>query len=105
MVQEITDETFKTLVDQNELPAVIDFWAPWCGPCKIVGISMDAMQEEYEGRVVMGKVDVDSNPELTARFGIRNMPTVLYIKNGRVVDQHVGATTKQTLVQKMLPIL
>ncbi|MBL4703893.1 MAG: thioredoxin family protein, partial [Flavobacteriales bacterium] len=86
-------------------PVVIDFHAQWCGPCKSVSASILTLAEEYEGRVVIGKVDVDINPELTLMFKVRNMPTVLYLKNGEVIDKHVGATTKLVLEEKLKAIL
>ena len=105
MALEITDKNFEILVLNSSKPVVIDFWAQWCGPCKTVSASIEAMAEEYEDQVVIGKVDVDINPELTSKFGIRNMPTVLYIKSGKIVGKHVGATSKVVLEEKLKTIL
>ena len=105
MAFEITDKNFETLVLNSPKPVVIDFWAQWCGPCKTVSASIEVMSEEYKDQVVIGKVDVDVNPELTSKFGIRSMPTVLYMKNGEIVDKHVGATSKVILEEKLKAIL
>ena len=105
MAFEITDENFETLVLNNAKPVVLDFWAKWCGPCKIVSASIKSMAEKYEGEVIIGKVDVDVNPVLTSKFGIRSMPTVLYMKNGEIVDKYVGATTKVVLEERLKAIL
>ena len=80
MALEITDNNFKEILAKGT-PVVIDFWAPWCGPCKMVGPIIDELAKEYEGRVIMGKCDVDENSDLPAEFGIRNIPTVLFFKD------------------------
>ncbi|WP_349835237.1 thioredoxin, partial [Bacteroides fragilis] len=90
MALEITDNNFKDILAEGS-PVVIDFWAPWCGPCKMVGPIIDELAKEYEGKVIMGKCDVDENSDLPAEFGIRNIPTVLFFKNGELVDKQVGA--------------
>ncbi len=105
MILEITDQNFETLVLNNTQPAVLDFWAQWCGPCKGVGTSIEAMADEYEGQVVIGKVDVDTNPELALKYGIRNMPTVLYLKDGKIMDKRIGSTSKVKLEEKLKAIL
>jgi len=80
---------------------VIDFWAEWCGPCRMVGPSVEEISKEYEGRAIVGKVNVDNNPELSAKFGIRNIPTILFLKNGEIADKSVGAVPKSQLVDKL----
>lgn len=105
MTVEITDKNFETLVLNSSKPVVIDFWAQWCGPCKSVSASIDDMAEEYGEQVIIGKIDVDLNPNATSKFGVRNMPTVLYIKNGEVMDKQVGATSKTVLEEKLKSIL
>ncbi len=100
MALQITDATLGEVLATDKL-VVIDFWAEWCGPCKMVGPIIDELSETYEGRAVIGKVDVDDNDEATSKYGIRNIPTVLFIKNGEVVDKMVGAGAKNLFVEKI----
>ncbi len=104
MALEITDATFEELLASDK-PVVIDFWAEWCGPCRMVGPVVEELAHEYEGKVVVGKVDVDNNDEITSKFGIRNIPTILFFKNGEVVDKQVGATQKSVLAEKIEKLL
>ena len=104
MALEITDNNFKEILAKGT-PVVIDFWAPWCGPCKMVGPIIDELAKEYEGRVNMGKCDVDENSDLPAEFGIRNIPTVLFFKDGALVDKQVGAVAKPAFVEKVEKLL
>ncbi len=101
MALEITDGNFEELVMQSDKPVLIDFWAVWCGPCRMIGPFVEEMAKEYGEKAVIGKVDVDSNPGVAAKFGIRNIPTVLFVKNGQVADKQVGACPKQVLVNKL----
>lgn len=105
MSLEITDSNFAEKVEKSDKPVVIDFWAEWCGPCRMVGPIINEISQEYEGRAIIGKVDVDNNPEISAKFAIRNIPTVLFFKNGQVVDKQVGAVPKSTYVNKLEAIL
>ncbi|MBN4072805.1 thioredoxin [Crocinitomix catalasitica] len=105
MAVEITDANFDEIVGNADVPVVLDFWAAWCGPCKMIGPLIEEMSGEYEGRAIIGKVDVDSNPEISGRFGIRNIPTVAFIKGGEVVDKSVGAVPKTQLTAKLDAIL
>ena len=104
MAKIITDANYAEFLEAG-LPFVIDFSAAWCGPCKKIAPIIDELADEYEGKVVIGKCDVDDNDELTSRFGIRNVPTVLFIKNGEVVDKHVGAAPKSEFVNKIEGLL
>ena len=90
---------FNKLVDHNLV--LVDFWAEWCGPCRMVGPIVEEVGVEYEGKAVVAKVDVDSNPGITAKYGIRNIPTILYFKDGDVADKQVGAVPKSTIVGKL----
>lgn len=104
MALEITDSNFEELAAQGK-PIVLDFWATWCGPCKKIAPDIEALAEDFEGQVIVGKCDVDDNDELTSRFGVRNIPTVLFIKNGEVVDKQVGAAPKSTFADKIKALL
>lgn len=105
MAIQLTDDNFEELVMQSGLPAVIDFGAEWCGPCKALSPIIDELAEEYNGKVVIAKADVEECAGLSARFRVRNVPTVLFIKNGEVKDKSVGAVQKTTLVEKINAIL
>ena len=105
MALEITDANFEELVLKSDKPVMIDFWAIWCGPCRMIAPIVEEMHAEYSGKAVIGKVDVDSNPNIAMKYGIRNIPTVLFVKNGEIVDKQVGAAPKQVFVQKMNALL
>ncbi|OYU84621.1 MAG: thioredoxin [Flavobacterium sp. BFFFF2] len=92
----ITDATFDEVVLQSDKPVVVDFWATWCGPCRMVGPVIDEIHTEYEGRAVIGKVDVDTNQEFAAKYGVRNIPTVLVFHKGEVVGRQVGVAPKKS---------
>lgn len=104
MALEITDANFDQLVSEGK-PVVIDFWAEWCGPCRLIGPIIEELATEYEGKVTIGKLDVDNNDDIVSKFGIRNIPTVLFIKNGEVVDKQVGAANKAAFVAKIEALL
>ena len=104
MALQITDANFDELVASGK-PIVLDFWATWCGPCKKIAPDIEALATEYEGQVIIGKCDVDDNDGLTSRFGVRNIPTVLFIKGGEVVDKQVGAAPKAAFEEKIKAIL
>jgi thioredoxin 1 len=105
MALEITDSNFDELVLKSDKPVVVDFWAEWCGPCKMIGPLIDEMSKDYEGKALVGKVNVDQNANVSAQFGVRSIPTVLFIKNGEVVDKSVGAVPKATLYSKLEALL
>jgi len=97
---EITDSNFEEILN-TEKPVMIDFWAEWCGPCKMIGPVVSEMAGEYDGKAVIGKVDVDSNPSVSAKYGVRSIPTLLFFKNGEVVDKQIGAVPKTILAGKL----
>ena len=94
MALEITDATFEETVLKSDKPVLVDFWAAWCGPCRMVGPIIEQISEEYDGKAVVGKVDVDANQEFAAKYGVRNIPTVLVFQNGEVVGRQVGVAPK-----------
>ena len=104
MALEITDNNFQEILAEGK-PVVMDFWAPWCGPCKMVGPIIDELATEYEGKVIIGKCDVDENGDVAAEYGIRNIPTVLFFMNGELVDKQVGSAPKSAYVAKIEAIL
>ena len=104
MALEITDNNFKEILAEGK-PVVIDFWAPWCGPCKMVGPIIEELAGEYEGKALIGKCDVDENGDVAAEDGIRNIPTVLFFKNGELVDKQVGSAPKPTYAAKIEALL
>ena len=104
MALEITDSNFQEIMAEGT-PVVMHFWAPWCGPCKMVGPIIDELATEYEGKVIIGKCDVDENGDVAAEYGIRNIPTVLFFKNGELVDKQVGSAPKSAYVAKIEAIL
>jgi thioredoxin 1 len=105
MAIEITDANFEELVVKSDKPVMLDFWAVWCGPCRMIAPIVEEMTGEYDGKALIGKVDVDSNPGVAMKYGIRNIPTVLFVKNGEVADKQVGAAPKQVFTQKLDALL
>ena len=101
---EITTQNFNELIAQGK-PVVVDFWATWCGPCKKIGPLVEELATEYEGQAIIGKVNVEEEDDLVAQFGIRNIPTILYFKDGAVVDKVVGAVPKSELEGKLKALL
>ncbi len=105
MALEVTDSNFDELVIQSDVPVIVDFWAVWCGPCRMVGPIVEEIGQEYDGKARVVKLDVDNNNDTAAKYGIRNIPTLLFFKNGEVVDKQVGAVPKNVLVNKLEALL
>lgn len=101
MALEITDANFDEIVLKSTKPVLVDFWAAWCGPCRMVGPIIEEISTDFEGKAVVGKLDVDSNQEFAAKYGVRNIPTVLLFKNGEVVDKQVGVAQKNVYTDKI----
>ncbi|MBF50900.1 MAG: thioredoxin [Dehalococcoidia bacterium] len=100
-VIELNDSNFDDEVVKSDLPVLVDFWAEWCGPCKMIAPSVEKISEEYSDKLKVGKLDVDSNPNISSTFGIRSIPTLLIFKNGSPVDQIVGAVSKEVISAKV----
>ena len=101
MALEFTDSNFQTDVLENDKLSVIDFWAEWCGPCRAIGPVIEELSKEYAGRVNVGKVNVDNNPDISVKYGITSIPAILFIKGGQVVDKQIGAVPKSVLDKKI----
>jgi thioredoxin 1 len=101
MAIEITDSNFEEVVLKSDKPVLVDFWAEWCGPCRMVGPVVEELSKEYEGKAIIGKLDVDSNPKIATEFGIMSIPALLFFKDGKVVDKQVGAVPKHVLANKL----
>ena len=104
-VKEYSTTDFKSEVVESDTPVLVDFWAEWCGPCRMIGPLINEMSKDFEGKALVGKVNVDQNANVSAQFGVRSIPTVLFIKNGEVVDKSVGAVPKATLEAKLNALL
>ncbi|MEI6747656.1 MAG: thioredoxin [Bacteroidales bacterium] len=105
MALQLTDANFDEVVLKADKPVLVDLWAEWCGPCRMVGPIIEEIAKEYEGKAVVGKLDVDSNPAVTSKFGIRNIPTILFFKGGEIVDKQVGAVPKSVIAAKLEKLL
>ncbi len=98
---EFTDANFEQEVLKSDIPVLVDFWAVWCGPCKMIAPFVEELAGEYEGKAKIGKVDVDNNPNISMTYGIRSIPTLLIFRDGKIVDQIIGAIPKQAMAQKL----
>ena len=105
MALEITDENFEEVVLKSDKPVLVDFWAAWCGPCRMVGPVIEEISDEYSEKAVVGKVDIDSNQEYAAKYGVRNIPTVLVFHNGEIVGRQVGVAPKNTYTEAIDSLL
>lgn len=100
-----TDSDFKTQVLENKMPVVVDFWAPWCAPCRIVSPTIDELGKEYEGKVIVGKMNVDENPQTAGSYGVMSIPSIVFFKNGQPVKTMVGAQSKENYKQEIEAVL
>tara|TARA_B100000900_G_scaffold353373_1_gene321506 strand:+ start:530 stop:847 length:318 start_codon:yes stop_codon:yes gene_type:complete len=105
MALEITSANFEETVLKSDKPVLVDFWAEWCGPCRMVGPIVDELQTDYDGKAVVGKVNVDDQQEIAAKYGIRNIPTILFFKGGEIIDKNVGVAPKADLAKKIDALL
>ena len=101
----VTDAEFETKIMQSSVPVIVDFWAPWCGPCRMVAPILDELSKEYDGKIVVAKVNTDENPQHAMQYGVQGIPTMLFVKDGQVVDRMVGAAPKPTIQQHINAIL
>jgi len=102
---ELLDNNFEEQVLKSDKPVMVDFWAEWCGPCLMIAPALEEIAKEVEGKALVGKVNVDINSEISSTYGIRNIPTILFFKNGEVVDKHVGAAPKSVLLNKLMNLV
>jgi len=105
MALEITDTNFQDIINQNDKPVMVDFWAEWCGPCKAIGPAVEQLAQEYEGKAIIGKLNVDENSEVPVKYGIRGIPTLLFFKNGQLADKQVGLVSKDVLKARLEALL
>jgi len=105
MAFEVNDGNFEEIVIKSEKPVIVDFWAEWCGPCRMIAPVIEEISSEYSGKAVVVKCDVDNSPQVAAKYGIRNIPTVLFFKNGKIADKQVGAVPKKNFINKLNALL
>jgi thioredoxin 1 len=105
MALEVNDGNFDEVVVKSDKPVIVDFWAEWCGPCRMIAPIIEEISKEYSGKAIVTKCDVDSSPQVTSKYGIRNIPTVLFFKDGKIADKQVGAVPKNSFVSKLNALL
>jgi len=105
MAIEVNDGNFEETVIKSDKPVIVDFWAEWCGPCRTIAPIIEDMSKEYAGKAIVAKCDVDINPLVTSKYGVRNIPTVLFFKDGKIADKQIGAVPKNNFVNKLNALL
>lgn len=105
MALEVNDGNFDEVVIKSDKPVIVDFWAEWCGPCRMIAPIIEDISNEYSGRAIVAKCDVDNSPQVSAKFGIRNIPTVLFFKDGKIADKQIGAVPKSNFINKLNALL
>jgi thioredoxin 1 len=105
MALEVNDDNFDEVVIKSDKPVIVDFWAEWCGPCRMISPIMEEISNEFSGKALVVKCDVDSSPNVSARYGIRNIPTILFFRDGKIADKQVGAVPKNTFVSKLRALI
>jgi thioredoxin 1 len=105
MKQNLTESNFDEIINNSSMPVIVDFWAEWCGPCKMIGQVLDELNNDYNDKILIGKVNVDEEGALAMKYGIRNIPTLLFFKNGQLIDKQVGSVPRKVLEEKLKSLL
>ncbi|HOF07551.1 MAG TPA: thioredoxin [Bacteroidales bacterium] len=105
MKENLSDSNFDEIINNSSVPVIVDFWAEWCGPCKMIGQVLDELNNDYDDKILIGKVNVDEQGSLAMKYGIRNIPTLLFFKNGQLIDKQVGSVPRKVLEEKLKSIL
>ncbi|WP_185870816.1 thioredoxin [Blattabacterium cuenoti] len=105
MLQEINDETFDKVISESDKPVLIDFWAPWCAPCRALSVILEEISKEFQNKVSVFKLNVDNNPKISSKYGIRSIPTMIFFKDGEKQDIHIGISSKEEIIKKLTALV